>query len=51
MEDFDQHHKATDDYETMSYDFYVRAVETLVKSVQYFDQHLAEVDKTRVPPG
>ncbi len=47
VEDFDQHHKATDDYETMSYDFYVRAVETIVKATQYFDQHLAEVDKGR----
>ena len=45
VEDFDQHHKATDDYETMSYDFYVRAVETIVKATQYFDQHLVEVDK------
>ena len=29
VEDFDQHHKATDDYETISHDFYVRAVETV----------------------
>jgi Zn-dependent M28 family amino/carboxypeptidase len=45
VEDFDQHHKPTDDYETMSHGFYVRAVETLVKVVQYFDQHLDELDK------
>jgi len=47
VEDFDQHHKATDDYETMSYNFYVRAVETLAQAVEYFDTHLAEVDNAR----
>ena len=50
VEDFDQHHKATDDYETMSYNFYVRAVETLAQAVEYFDAHLAEVDKARKGP-
>jgi Zn-dependent M28 family amino/carboxypeptidase len=48
VEDFDQHHKATDDYETMSYSFYVRAVETLVQAVQQFDAHLDAIDKARV---
>ncbi len=47
VEDFDQHHKPTDDFETISYNFYVRAVETLVKAAQYFDQHLVEVDKAK----
>lgn len=47
VEDFDQHHRPTDDYETMTYGFYVRAVETLVQAVQYFDKHLAEVDQAR----
>jgi Zn-dependent M28 family amino/carboxypeptidase len=47
VEDFAQHHKATDDYETMTYGFYVRAVETLIQAVQYFDAHLDEVDKAR----
>jgi pimeloyl-ACP methyl ester carboxylesterase len=46
-EDFEQHHKATDDYETMTYGFYVKAVETLVQSVQYFDKNLDAVDKAR----
>jgi Zn-dependent M28 family amino/carboxypeptidase len=45
VEDFGQHHKATDDYETMSHGFYVRAVETLVRAVQYFDQHLSDLDQ------
>src|SRR6185436_11950673 len=47
VEDFEQHHKATDDFETISKDFYVRAVETLVEAVQYFDKHLDEIDKER----
>jgi Zn-dependent M28 family amino/carboxypeptidase len=37
VEDFGQHHKATDDYDTMSHDFYVRAVETMILVVQEFD--------------
>jgi Zn-dependent M28 family amino/carboxypeptidase len=51
VEDFDQHHKATDDYETMTYSFYVRAVETLVRAVQQFDAHLDAIDKARVSGG
>lgn len=47
VEDFDQHHKATDDYETMTYGFYVRAVETLIHAVQHFDANLDAVDKAR----
>jgi Zn-dependent M28 family amino/carboxypeptidase len=45
VEDFDQHHKPTDDYETMTLDFYVRAVETLIKAVQDFDAHLDELPR------
>jgi len=37
VEDFDQHHAATDDYDTMSHDFYVKAVETLILAIQEFD--------------
>lgn len=47
VEDFDQHHKVTDDYETMSYDFYVRAVETMVLATQEFDKHLDEIAKKK----
>jgi hypothetical protein len=43
VEDFDQHHQPTDKFETMSFDFYVRAVETMIQAAQYFDAHLAEV--------
>jgi Zn-dependent M28 family amino/carboxypeptidase len=45
VEDFGQHHKATDDYETMSHDFYVRAVETAIRVIQEFDAHLDEIGK------
>lgn len=45
VEDFDQHHKATDDYETMTYAFYVRAVETMLQAVQEFDAHAEEILK------
>ena len=37
VEDFDQHHRATDDYETMTHAFYVRAVETMIAVVKEFD--------------
>ena len=39
-EDFDQHHKPTDDYETMTYDFYIAATETCLAVVKEFDAHL-----------
>jgi len=47
VEDFDQHHKATDDYETMTLGFYVRAVETMVQAVKEFDTNLDAVAAER----
>ena len=47
VEDFDQHHKSTDDYETMTFDFYIRAAETSIKVVQAFDANLAAIEKQR----
>lgn len=47
VEDEAQHHKATDDYETMSHDFYVRAVETAVHLLQAFDKNLDAIAKAR----
>jgi len=44
VEDFDEHHQATDDYATMTFDFYVRAVETLVRVVEEFDADLDAVE-------
>ena len=49
VEDFDQHHKSTDDFATMTHGFYVRAVETMVRAVQEFDKSLEEVEKARGP--
>ena len=53
VEDFDNHHKASDDYETMTHGFYVRAVETMVRAVKEFDSRLDEVAKAsgRKGPG
>jgi hypothetical protein len=47
VEDEAQHHKATDDYETMSHDFYVRAVETTILLAQNFDKNLDAIAKRR----
>jgi Zn-dependent M28 family amino/carboxypeptidase len=47
VEDFENHHKASDDYETMTHAFYVRAVETMVRVVEVFDARLDEVLKAR----
>jgi hypothetical protein len=49
VEDFEQHHKVTDDYETMTHGFYVRAVETMVRAVEEFDAKSAEVMKAGRP--
>jgi Zn-dependent M28 family amino/carboxypeptidase len=47
VEDFGNHHKSTDDYETMTHDFYVRAVETLVTAIEVFDANLDAIAKGR----
>jgi len=38
VEDFENHHKATDKYETMTLDFYVRVVETMIRVTKAFDR-------------
>jgi hypothetical protein len=43
VEDFDQHHQPTDKFETMTLDFYIRAVETMIRAVRDFDGHLGEL--------
>ena len=43
VEDFAQHHQPTDKFETMTFDFYIRAVETMVEATKYFDTHLADL--------
>src|SRR5262249_26677964 len=37
VEDYAQHHKTTDTFETIDPDFYVKAVETIIQAVQEFD--------------
>jgi pimeloyl-ACP methyl ester carboxylesterase len=43
VEDFENHHRATDDYATMTHGFYVRAVETMVLAVKEFDASLEAI--------
>jgi Zn-dependent M28 family amino/carboxypeptidase len=40
VEDTAEHHRSTDDYETMTYDFYVRAVETVIDVVEEMDRSM-----------
>ena len=47
VEDFGQHHRVTDDFETMTHHFYVRAAETMVLAVKEFDTNLDAVLKAR----
>jgi len=49
VEDNEQHHQATDDFETMTLPFYVHAVETVILSIKQFDANLAELEKHRKP--
>ncbi len=53
VEDFDQHHRATDDYETMTHAFYVRAVETMIAVVKEFDSGLdaVAIERARLLKG
>jgi pimeloyl-ACP methyl ester carboxylesterase len=45
VEDFENHHKASDDYETMTHGFYVRVVETMVLAVREFDANIDAIAK------
>ncbi len=47
VEDEAQHHKATDDYETITHDFYIRAVETAIALIRNFDKNLDRIEKGR----
>ena len=38
VEDTAQHHRSTDDYETMTVDFYLRAVQTVIDVITEFDK-------------
>jgi hypothetical protein len=47
VEDFEQHHQPTDDYETTTTAFYVRAVETVIAAVKEFDKNLPQIEKQK----
>ncbi len=49
VEDFGQHHQATDDYETITHDFYARAVETVISAIAVFDANLEAISRARPP--
>ncbi len=48
-EDFAQHHQPTDDYATMTFDFYAKAVETSLSVIEEFDAHLEAIAAQRGP--
>jgi len=47
VEDFAQHHQPTDDYETITFSFYIRAVETLIQAIREFDANLDAINANR----
>jgi len=47
VEDHKDYHKPTDDYETVTKEFYVQAVETILAAVKEFDANLAQIDKQK----
>jgi len=49
VEDFGEHHQPTDDYETITHDFYVRAVETIISAVSVFDANVEAIRRARDP--
>jgi hypothetical protein len=40
VEDAAQHHKATDDFETITQRFYIASVETIIQVIEEIDRHL-----------
>jgi Zn-dependent M28 family amino/carboxypeptidase len=47
VEDFDQHHKATDDAATIGREFLAGAAATVIAAVREFDAHLEEIARAR----
>jgi Zn-dependent M28 family amino/carboxypeptidase len=47
VEDFDQHHKATDDAATIGREFLAGAAATVIAAVQQFDAHLEQIAADR----
>jgi Zn-dependent M28 family amino/carboxypeptidase len=46
-EDYDQHHKPTDDYDTITYGFFIGATETALAIVRQFDADWEAIDQSR----
>ncbi len=44
VEDYEQIHKPTDDYLTITPKFYVQAVETIIAAIEQFDNNLPEIE-------
>jgi hypothetical protein len=40
VEDYEHHHKPTDDFENMTHDFYISAVQTIIMALEEFDRNL-----------
>ncbi len=49
VEDYEHHHKPTDEFENMTHEFYVNAVETILIALKEFDENLAEIQRMRAP--
>jgi Zn-dependent M28 family amino/carboxypeptidase len=45
VEDNEQHHRPTDDYENITPGFYVHAVETILAAIEEFDRHAVEIQQ------
>ncbi len=45
VEDFDNHHRPTDTFETMTLDFYYRVVQTMAIAVNHFDERLGDIPR------
>lgn len=48
VEDYENHHQPTDDFATITTEFYIHAVETIIEAVKVFDENLAEIEKQKV---
>ncbi len=47
VEDYEQIHKPTDDYPTITPKFYVQAIETIIAAIEQFDKNLPEIESNK----
>jgi hypothetical protein len=50
VEDHKDYHRPTDDFATITPEFYVRAVETILAAIKEFDRNLAQIEKQKTAP-